>query len=346
MRHIVLATASVVGLLAGVPASAQDALMQEAQDLFKPIPTVPPAIEGNPATAEKVELGKMLYFEPRLSESHTITCNSCHIVGLGGVDMLETSVGHRWQRGGRNAPTVLNSVFNTAQFWDGRAKDLAAQAGGPMVNPVEMASSRHHIVEQLKSIPGYVDKFAQAFPADKDPISVDNATKAIGVFEATLITPNAPFDRYIEGNADALTQKQKDGLRLFIDKGCSGCHNGINIGGGMYAPFGVVEKPGAEFLPPDDKGRFMVTKTPSDEFVFKVPTLRNIALTIPYFHTGKSWDLNQAVAVMGATQLGEQLNDEEVNLITAFLHSLTGDQPKVEYPILPPSVATTPRPKP
>lgn len=346
MRRIVLATISAVGLLASVPASAQGDLMSEAKDLFKPIPSSPPEIEGNPATPEKVELGKMLYFDPRLSESHTISCNSCHVVGLGGVDMLETSVGHRWQRGGRNAPTVLNSVFNTAQFWDGRAKDLADQAGGPMVNPVEMASSREHVVEQLRGIPGYGEEFKRAYPDRPDPVTLDNATRAIEVFEATLITPDAPFDRYLNGDADALTDQQKEGLQLFIDSGCASCHNGINVGGGMYAPFGVVEKPGADFLPVADKGRFEVTKSVDDEYVFKVPTLRNIALTPPYFHTGKSWDLRQAVAVMGTAQLGEQLTDEQVDLITAFLHSLTGDQPKVGYPILPPSVATTPRPKP
>jgi cytochrome c peroxidase len=346
MRRIFLAAMSALGLLASVPASAQDDLMSEANDLFQPIPSSPPEIEGNPATPEKLELGRMLYFEPRLSESHTITCNSCHIVGLGGVDMLETSVGHRWQRGGRNAPTVLNSVFNTAQFWDGRAKDLADQAGGPMVNPVEMASSPEHVVEQLHGIPGYADEFRRAYAGAKDPITLDNATKAIEVFEATLITPNAPFDRFLNGDADALTEQQKKGLRLFIDSGCAACHNGINVGGGMYAPFGVVEKPGADFLPLTDKGRFEVTKSVDDEYVYKVPTLRNIALTPPYFHTGKSWDLRQAVAVMGTTQLGEKLTDEQVDLITAFLHTLTGDQPKVEYPILPPSVATTPRPKP
>lgn len=346
MRRIVLATLPVLGLLMSVPALAQDDLMAEAQDLFEPIPTAPPEIEGNPATPEKVELGRMLYFDPRLSESHTISCNSCHVVGLGGVDMLETSVGHRWQRGGRNAPTVLNSVFNTAQFWDGRAKDLADQAGGPMVNPVEMASSREHVVEQLNGIPGYVTEFKRAYPDLPDPVTLDNATRAIEVFEATLITPDAPFDRFLNGDGDALTDQQKQGLRLFIDSGCASCHNGINVGGGMYAPFGVVEKPGADFLPPADKGRFEVTKSVDDEYVYKVPTLRNIALTPPYFHTGKSWDLRQAVAVMGTTQLGAQLTGDEVDLITAFLNTLTGDQPKVEYPILPPSVATTPRPKP
>jgi cytochrome c peroxidase len=201
-------------------------------------------------------------------------------------------------------------------------------------------------VEQLSAIPGYVDEFKRAYPDDGSPVTLDNATKAIEVFEATLITPNAPFDRYLKGDAGALSDQEKAGLRLFIDSGCASCHNGINVGGGMYAPFGVVEKPGADFLPVDDKGRFAVTKSVDDEYVFKVPTLRNIALTPPYFHTGKSWDLRQAVAVMGSSQLGTKLTEEQVDLITAFLHSLTGDQPKVEYPILPPSVATTPRPQP
>ena len=274
----------------------------------------------------------MLYFDPRLSASHAISCNSCHNIGLGGADAEPTSIGHRWQHGGRNAPTVFNAVFNKAQFWDGRAKDLEQQAGGPMVNPVEMASPEPHVAEQLKGIPGYRDAFAKAFPGEPDPITLGNVQKAIAVFEATLITPNAPFDRFLKGEANALSPTQKEGLALFMDKGCAACHNGINVGGGMYAPFGVVEKPGAEFLPPADKGRFMVTKTPSDEYVFKVPTLRNIALTAPYFHTGQAWDLRQAVAVMGASQLGTQLTSDDVDKITAFLDSLTGEQPKVTYP--------------
>jgi cytochrome c peroxidase len=327
-------------------ALAQDQLLTKAREQFQAIPATPPELPGNPATPAKIELGKMLYFDPRLSASHAISCSSCHNVGLGGADAEPTSIGHRWQHGGRNAPTVFNAVFNKAQFWDGRAKDLEQQAGGPMVNPVEMASPEAHVAEQLKAIPGYRDVFAKAFPEEQDPITLVNAQKAIAVFEATLITPNAPFDRFLNGEESALSAAQKAGLATFMDKGCSACHNGINIGGGMYAPFGVVEKPGAEFLPPADKGRFTVTKTPSDEYVFKVPTLRNIALTAPYFHTGQSWDLRQAVAVMGTSQLGTQLTDDDVGKITAFLDSLTGEQPKVTYPILPASVASTPRPQP
>lgn len=335
-----------LGCLSASLALAQGDLMTRAQQQFQLIPTTPLELLGNVATPAKVELGKMLYFDPRLSASHAISCNSCHNLGLGGTDVEPTSIGHRWQHGGRNAPTVLNAVFNTAQFWDGRAKDLEQQAGGPMVNPVEMASPVPHVAEQLKGVPGYRDAFAKAFPGEPDPITLANAQKAIAVFEATLITPNAPFDRFLRGEADALTPVQKEGLALFMEKGCSACHNGINVGGGMYAPFGVVEKPGAELLPPNDKGRFMVTKTPSDEYVFKVPTLRNITLTAPYFHTGQAWDLRQAVAVMGVSQLGAQLTSDEVDKITAFLGSLTGEQPKVTYPILPPSIATTPRPEP
>lgn len=336
----------MTGVLLGGPAlAADDDLMSQAQALFKPIPDSPPELKGKPSTPAKVALGKMLYFEPRLSESHTISCNSCHLIGLGGTDVLETSIGHRWQLGGRNSPTVLNAVFNTAQFWDGRAKDLAEQAGGPLVNPVEMATTLEHAVEMLEGIPGYRPIFEEAFPQAGDPITIDNVQDAIALFEATLITPNAPFDRYLKGDADALGEQQKVGLALFIDKGCAACHNGINVGGDQYQPFGVVEKPGADFLPPADKGRFAVTQSVSDEYVYKVPSLRNVELTPPYFHSGKAWDLKQAVAVMGSAQLGIQLSDEEVSSITTFLRALTGEQPIVVYPILPPSTAQTPRPQ-
>jgi cytochrome c peroxidase len=336
----------ILGDLVAFPVCAQDDLLIRAQQLFSPIPTAPPELPGNPSTPARVELGKMLYFDPRVSASHAISCNSCHNIGLGGADAEPTSIGHRWQHGGRNAPTVFNAVFNKAQFWDGRAKDLEQQAGGPIVNPIEMASPEPHVAEQLKGTPGYRDAFDKAFPGEPSPITLGNVQKAIAVFEATLITPNAPFDRFLKGDLSALSPAQKEGLALFIDLGCASCHNGINVGGGMYAPFGVVEKPGADILPLGDKGRFTVTKTASDEYVFKVPTLRNIALTAPYFHSGQIWDLRQAVAVMGANQLGIQLTADDVDKITAFLDGLTGEQPKVIYPVLPPSVGATPHPQP
>ena len=325
--------------------AAENPLMQQAQALFKPIPEVAPAMKDAPVTPAMVTLGKALYFDPRLSESHNISCNTCHQIGLGGVDMLPTSIGHKWQKGGRNAPTVLNAVFNTAQFWDGRAADLKEQAVGPIQNPIEMAISPDHAVGMLQGIPGYKPLFAAAFPGVEEAVSLANVGTAIAAFEATLLTPNAPFDKYLRGNEGALSAEQKTGLKLFIEKGCASCHNGVNVGGGMYAPFGVVEKPGADMLPLADKGRFQVTKTASDEYVFKVPTLRNIELTPPYFHTGKSWDLKQAIGVMASSQLGQDLRDAEITSIAAFLLSLTGEQPQVAYPILPPSTVDTPRPE-
>ncbi|MCP5148482.1 MAG: cytochrome-c peroxidase [Pseudomonadales bacterium] len=337
---------TTLALLASYPlvSFSQDPLLDQARALFKPIPETAPPLSGETPTAAMVELGKTLYFDPRLSESHNISCNTCHQIGLGGVDMLPTSIGHNWQKGGRNAPTVLNAVFNTAQFWDGRAADLSEQAVGPIQNPIEMAISPEHAVGMLVGIAGYQPMFAAAFPGNPDLVTLANVGAAIAAFEATLLTPNAPFDRYLRGDENALSNEQKAGLKLFVDKGCAACHNGVNVGGGMYAPFGVVEKPGADFLPPADKGRFQVTSTTSDEYVFKVPTLRNIELTPPYFHSGKSWDLKQAIAVMATSQLGQELEEEEVASIEAFLLALTGEQPQVTYPILPPSSVNTPRP--
>jgi cytochrome c peroxidase len=346
MAKRVAAAFLLLGFLSASPASAGDDLLAAARQVFEPIPLTPPELPGNPATPEKVELGKLLFMDPRLSASHTISCNSCHNLGLGGTDSSSTSVGHRWQRGGRNAPTVLNAGFNLAQFWDGRAKDLEEQAGGPIVNPIEMASTKTDVVAFLKTIPGYGATFAQAFPGEPRPVTLENAQKAIALFEATLITPNAPFDRYLRGDVDALTEKQKAGLALFMnEKGCADCHNGLNIGGGMYARFGVATEPGPELLPPEDKGRATVTKDDVDAYFYKVPTLRNIALTAPYFHTGKVWDLREAVAVMGTVQKGEKLTAGEIDKITAFLESLTGEQPQVTYPVLPPEGATSPRPE-
>lgn len=339
MTILAAAVAAATGTLA---AAFDDAtLRSDALDLFDAIPLAP---EPAPEPA-RVELGKMLFFEPRLSESHSISCNSCHNLGTAGVDLSTVSLGHRWQKGGRNSPTVLNAIYNTAQFWDGRAADLTEQAGGPMQNPVEMGSNPDHVTEMLNGIPGYAPLFALAFPDDPDPVSFDNATAAIAAFEETLITPNAPFDRWLRGDDAAMTDAQKQGLALFIDQGCASCHSGRNLGGDSYQPFGVVEKPGWTILPPDDKGRFAVTAAEGDEYTFKTPTLRNIALTLPYFHSGSVWDLRTAVEVMSTSQLGVEATAEQVDMIVAFLESLTGEQPRIDYPVLPPSTADTPRPK-
>ncbi len=332
------------GIFAGT-AYAQADLRDKAKQHFEVIPSVLPAVKNNAVTREKVELGQMLFFEPRLSGSQFISCNSCHNLAMGGDDNIPTSIGHGWQKGPRNAPTVLNAVLNIAQFWDGRAEDLKAQAKGPIQASVEMNNTPARVVEVLKSLPEYVTRFKTAFPNEADPVTFDNVAMAIEAFEATLITPASPLDQFLEGNDNALSAEQKQGLSLFIDKGCASCHNGVNVGGNGYYPFGVVEKPGAEILPKEDKGRFAVTKTADDEYVFRAPPLRNIALTAPYFHTGKVWDLEQAVAIMGASQLGEHLKPDEVKAITTFLHGLTGRQPRIEYPILPVSTAATPKPE-
>jgi cytochrome c peroxidase len=344
-KPFIIVTLAIIGTLtAGMITKAQDQTMKKAQALFKPIPARAPEEMNNPVTPEKVTLGKMLYFDPRLSASDLISCNTCHNMGTGGVDLQETSVGHAWQKGPRNAPTVLNSVFNIAQFWDGRAKDLEEQAKGPMQATVEMSSTPERVVVTLKSMPAYVELFKKTFPGENDPVTFDNTVKAIEAFESTLLTPDSPFDRYLKGDSQALTQNQKEGLALFMDKGCAGCHNGVNVGGGGYYPFGLVEKPADEIRPPGDKGRYAVTKTKSDEYVFKVPTLRNVTLTAPYFHSGKVWDLREAVRIMGQAQLGAKLTDKEVDRIVDFLGALTGTQPEIVYPVLPPRTGDTPRP--
>jgi len=238
---------------------------------------------------------------------------------------------------------VLNAVFNAAQFWDGRAADLAEQAKGPVQASVEMNATPDHVEKTLKSIPEYVELFAKAFPSEKEPVTFDNMAKAIEAFESTLVTPNSRFDQFLAGK-DSMSDLEIKGLSLFINKGCVACHSGINVGGQGYFPFGVIKRPGADILPPDDKGRFTVTATASDEYVFRAGPLRNIALTAPYFHSGEVWDLEMAVAIMGTSQLGQELDESEVKAITAWLHTLTGDQPRVEYPTLPPSTPATPRP--
>lgn len=331
-------------LLAGSVLADDAALLKRAQGMFRAIPAQPPALKSNPATAERVQLGKQLFFDPRLSSSWLISCNTCHNLSLGGVDLLETSVGHGWQKGPRNSPTVLNAVLNIAQFWDGRAKDLKEQAMGPVQAAVEMNSTPTRTVATLKSIPAYVAAFKAAFPGESDPVTFENMARAIEVFEATLLTPDSRFDKFLGGKMDALNVSEKRGLEAFMSKGCAPCHSGVNFGGQGYFPFGVVENPGAEILPTGDKGRFQVTKTASDEYVFKSPSLRNIALTAPYFHSGKVWDLRQAVAVMGSAQLGAKLTEAETDDIVAFLKTLTGTQPRVEVPVLAPHTRDTPLP--
>src|SRR5690606_23457432 len=246
----------------------------------------------------------------------------CHAIGTGGADNVPTSIGHGWQKGPRNSPTVFNAVFNAAQFWDGRASDLAAQAKGPVEASVEMNNTPEAVIATLSSIPQYVEAFERAYPG-KDALSYDNMARALEAFQSTLVTPNSRSVQFLVGK-ETLNDTELTGLSLFINKGCVACHSGVNFGGQSYFPFGVVQRPGAEILPENDKGRFAVTNTASDEYVFRAAPLRNIALTAPYFHSGQVWDLEQAVAIMGSSQLGHTLEENEVGAITAFLQTLTG----------------------
>ncbi|WP_027038939.1 cytochrome-c peroxidase [Mesorhizobium ciceri] len=342
----ILLAAMAVASLAAIPSATQSSfadLREMALATFEALPSATPTVSNNPITPDKIALGKALFFDPRISSSGVLSCNSCHNLATGGDDNRETSIGHGWQEGARNAPTVLNTVFNSAQFWDGRAEDLKAQAKGPIQAAAEMANTPAQVIATLKSMPQYVEWFNEAFSDEADSVTFENLAKAIEAFEATLVTP-APFDAFLAGDDAAMTSEQKQGLALFMDKGCSSCHAGVNLGGRGYDPFGVVEKPSADVLPKNDKGRFLVTNKAEDSYVFRAAPLRNVALTAPYFHSGKIWDLKQAVAIMGRTQLGEELTEEEVGSIVAFLDSLTGKLPELAYPTLPPETATTPRP--
>lgn len=309
------------------------AIPSDQKALTKMINDASPDSAQFPTTMAAYELGKRLYFDPRLSKSGIISCNTCHNLGLGGADGVPASTGHKWTPNPHhvNAPTVYNSVFNSVQFWDGRAAHLAAQAAGPMTAEPEMASTPELVVDRLKSIPAYVDEFKKAFNSD---ISFDLVTTAIGIFERTLVTPSR-FDKFLEGDANALSADEKKGLKTFIDKGCASCHNGVNLGGTLQ-PFEVAGK--YEFA---NVGDF---KGDANGLV-KAPTLRNVELTAPYFHNGAVWSLNDAVKMMGSVQLGIKINDKEAESIVKFLGSLSGKMPKVEYPEFPASTDKTSKPQ-
>ncbi len=321
--------------------------VSEEQPAAEPIVSVrDEPIEPIPVVAitepKKVDLGKMLWFDTRLSKSGGLSCNSCHDLAKGGTDNIPTSIGHGWAEGPINSPTVLNSRFFLAQFWDGRAKDLMEQAGGPIENPIEMASSHEHVVKVLNSIPEYKALFNDAFGTEDD-IKIEQITSAIALFEDTLITPNSRFDQWLGGDDDAITAQELNGYKVFKESGCVACHSGIALGGSSFQKFGVFEKYTTQNL---SEGRYAVTGKEEDKYVFKVPTLRNIELTYPYFHDGQVNSLAEAVNIMGKIQLNRAYTEDETADIVAFLKTLTGDQPVIKYPVLPPSNENTPLPEP
>ncbi len=304
----------------------------------EPIQPLEPAAGINQARAD---LGRQLFFDPRLSKSGFISCNSCHNLSMGGTDNLPTSIGHNWQEGPINSPTVLNASMNVAQFWDGRAHDLKAQAAGPIANPKEMGFSHEQAVAVVSSIPQYRTALQQAYGTDQ--VTIDAITDAIAEFEKTLTTPDSRFDLWLKGDGKALSQTEQEGYALFKSTGCVACHNGPAVGGNSFQKMGQVEP--YETSNPAE-GVAGLTGKDADRFKFKVPTLRNVELTYPYFHDGAYWTLEEAVDVMARLQLGRQLSAEDNGKIVAFLKTLTGRQPDFVLPQLPPSTAETPRPQP
>jgi cytochrome c peroxidase len=289
------------------------------------LPEAIPA-EANPLTPAKIDLGRMLFYEPRLSQGRDVSCNSCHDLANYGVDGKRFSTGFKGQLGGRNSPTVYHAAGHLAQFWDGRATDVEEQAKGPVLNPVEMAmASPAAVVATLKAIPGYRQAFAAAFPNDPDPVTFDNMARAIGAFERKLVTPSR-WDRFLAGDRAAITQEEMQGHHEFMHGGCATCHNGPYVGGKMFQKLGA-EKP---WPVTTDPGRIEVTQNAADRMVFKVPSLRNVEKTGPYFHSGHVNQLEEAVQLMGRHQLGTELAPQQVTRIVAWLKSLTGEIPR-EY---------------
>jgi cytochrome c peroxidase len=323
---------AISAALAGLTVALTAAPAQE------PIQPIRPAAIAN---APMVELGKQLFFDPRLSKSGFISCNSCHNLSMGGTDNLQTSIGHNWQKGGINAPTVLNASLNVAQFWDGRARDLKEQAAGPIANPGEMAFTHKLAVDVVGSMPGYVREFQAVYGTPE--VTIDRMTRAIAAFEETLVTPDARFDKWLDGDETAISAEEAAGYRLFKGSGCTACHNGPAVGGASFQKFGIVE-PYATENPAI--GRASVTGQQADRMTFKVPTLRNVELTYPYFHDGGVDTLGDAVATMGRVQLGRRFSAGENAQIVAFLQTLTGEQPAFALPRLPRSSDATPRPAP
>jgi cytochrome c peroxidase len=330
-------TSIAVASLLGTAASAASLADTAKEAGLKPIPSATSELlkltdnPKNPITDAKVELGKKLYFDPRLSRSGLISCNTCHNLATGGVDGVSAAIGHKWAANPHhlNSPTVYNSVFFSTQFWDGRSPHLEDQAQGPMQAGPEMASPKDLVAKRVNSIPAYVTEFRRAYGPDVK-VTFEKIADTIAVFERTLVTPSR-FDKFMEGCDKALSKEEKAGLKTFIDKGCATCHNDIALGGTMNT-FPVMGK-----FKYADVGDF-------NSAMVKVPTLRNVTETAPYFHNGTVWSLAEAVKIMGENQLGIKLSDKETASIITFLKTLEGEKPAVIYPVLPASTDKTPRP--
>jgi cytochrome c peroxidase len=323
-----LLTAVALGSALAVSGAVQaEDDLEDYRERFDPLPYFPPIPDDNSLTEEKVQLGKMLFFEPRISTSGVISCATCHNPALGWSDRIPRATGHDGQIGERNTPTVLNSGFLDSQFWDGREPDLEGQALGPIEADVEMAMDLDEALERLDGFDIYQRRFAEAFPEDDDPIHADNLAASLASFQRTLNTPNSPFDRYLRGDKDALNEQEKDGMVAFVDNGCVACHRGPNL---SDSQFHAIQVPGST-----DVGRYEVTEDEDDKYKFRTPTLRNVGVTYPYMNNGATETLEEAVEIMGKEMLGREFEEETIADITAFLHTLTGEMPDVEAPALP-----------
>ena len=339
-RVVNVATFVIALSLMGGCSSQKTTIATERLRAFSPLPErFVSSVAGASAT---VELGRMLYYDSRLSKSGEVSCNSCHPLTKYGVDGQPTSPGHAGQRGTRNTPTVYNAALHFTQFWDGRAPDVEAQAGGPILNPVEMAMpSESAVVEVLKSMPKYVSAFRKAYPGDRNPVTFRRATEAIGAFERGLVTPSR-WDRFLKGDDTALTPGEKAGFNHFVDAGCNVCHAGALMGGDAFQRIGIRKA----YPDHSDLGRFTVTHQNADRLLFKVPSLRNVAMTGPYFHDGKVPTLEDAVSMMATYQTGKSINLAAKDAIVTWLRSLTWELPDeyIKQPELPASTARTPKP--
>jgi cytochrome c peroxidase len=338
MNRIILSV-TFWSLVGGSFLRAETEVNRAALGMFQPLLEVAEN-PRNAVTEPKVTLGRMLYYDTRLSKNRTVSCNSCHDLASFGDDGLKTSEGINGQFGGRSAPTVYNAAIHIAQFWDGRAADVEAQAIGPVTNPIEMGMpDPDYVLKVLKSIPGYVEAFKVAFPDQDEPLTYVNVGNAIGAFERKLLTP-APFDAFLTGDDAALTEAQKHGLNLFMTTGCTVCHSGMGVGGHLYQKLGLVKE-----WPTEDLGRYEATKVETDKYFFKVPSLRNITETAPYLHDGSVETLPAIVSKMAEHQLGRVLPAEDVNAIVTFLGALKGtvDADFIRKPELPADGPDTPK---
>ncbi len=317
--------------------SGDEDLLRQTKQLFSPLPQVISS-DKNPITPEKVNLGKILVYETRISIDGTVSCVRCHPIGLYAADGLKKSIGNNCKVNPRNAPTLFNAAGQISSHWIGNRADVEDQAKQSVIGPLSFGMPSYESVEKkLKEIKGYMDLFKKAFPKDNEPVTVDHFAKAVGAFERTLVTPSS-FDTFLKGKKDFLKGQEKRGLKIFVKEGCTMCHSGAYVGGQMYQKFGVIE-PYWKYTKSEevDEGRFAVTKNESDRYVFKVSGLRNVAKTSPYFHDGSVANLEDAVWIMGKIQLGKDLTKSQIEGIAVFLKTLTGVIPEdvIKVPLLP-----------